>query len=66
MAIGPGKYNDLATIVRERARAEGVVLIVLRGHQGSGFSVQATPEFTLGLPEMLRTLADLIERDITP
>ena len=40
MAIGPGKYDDLATLVRERALAEGVLLIVF---------VVAAPDGIVGL-----------------
>ena len=39
-AYGPGVYDDLATDARLKARAAGVVLIVLGGRKGSGFSVQ--------------------------
>jgi hypothetical protein len=40
MPIGPGKYDDLCTYVLETAKAEGAVVIVIRGERGSGFSVQ--------------------------
>lgn len=40
MPAGPGKYDDLATYVRENSNAKGVVVIVLGGDRGSGFSVQ--------------------------
>ena len=63
MARGPGKYDNLATLVRTRAKAEGVIVIVIGGSKGSGFSVQATFEVTAKLPELLRTMADDIERD---
>lgn len=65
MATGPGKYDPLATLVSEGARAEGVIVIVIKGKHGSGFSVQATAEITLRLPELLRSVADDIERDLT-
>lgn len=64
MAIGPGKYDALATIVRESTSAGGVILIVLDGMHGSGFSVQATSEITARLPALLREVADGIERDL--
>ena len=44
MPMGPGKYDDLATIVRAQAAAAGVLVVVIDGAAGSGFSVQATPE----------------------
>jgi len=64
MALGPGKYDALASVVRERAKAGGVVVMVFDGRHGSGFSVQATAEITLRLPELLRVMADGIELDL--
>lgn len=64
MAIGPGKYDAITTIVRESVSAGGVVLIVIDGAHGDGFSVQATAEVTLNLPALLRAIADSIESDL--
>jgi len=58
---GPGKYDQLATYVREQAQAEGVVVMVHRGDKGSGFSVQGPLPYLLKLPELLRLVADAIE-----
>jgi hypothetical protein len=63
--IGPGKYDDLATEARERAKATGVILIVIQGEHGSGFSCQANLQVTLELPKMLREMADEIEKDLS-
>ena len=57
----PGKYDTLCTMVREYVIADGVIVIVFNGRQGSGFSCQATPELTLHLPELLRDVADKIQ-----
>ena len=65
MALGPGKYDWLATHTRKTVRASGVILIVMEGTRGSGFSVQASPEVTSRLPEILRHIADDIEKDLT-
>jgi hypothetical protein len=65
MALGPGKYDDLATVVLERSAAAGVIVIVVGGTLGSGFSVQATAEVTAKLPRLLRILADGIEGDVS-
>lgn len=62
--IGPGKYDDVATTVRERTQAEGVIVIILGGDKGHGFSVQADLITTLGLPKMLRLIADQIEQNL--
>ncbi len=59
--IGPGKYDDVATMVRESTQAEAVIIMVVGGNKGSGFSVQAPLEFTLKLPNILRNIAADIE-----
>lgn len=64
MTVGPGKYDDLATYVREQAEAEVVAVIVVGGNKGAGFSVQSTaPELMLVLPRLLRRLAEGIEAE---
>jgi hypothetical protein len=61
MAAGPGKYDDLASYVREAARARAVIVIVIGGDKGGGFSVQAGEDVVLNLPALLRVVADDIE-----
>jgi hypothetical protein len=53
-----GKYNDLASIVRISAEAEAVVLVVINGKDGSGFSVHAGSGINELLPTILRRVAD--------
>ena len=60
---GPGKYDDLATLVAHQAEALGVILVVIGGNKGSGFSVQAVGPIAHELPSLLRNLADSIECD---
>ena len=64
MPIGPGKYDDLATHVREQAEAKGVVVLVFGGPKGNGFSVQGDLPLQMLLPDLLRTVAASIERDL--
>jgi hypothetical protein len=66
MARGPGKYDDVATMALQETRASGVIVIVLGGDRGSGFSVQAVEGVVLDLPQLLRTTADQIEKDLQP
>lgn len=40
MAVGPGRYDELCTYVREQSQALAAVVIVVDGNKGSGFSVQ--------------------------
>lgn len=61
MALGPGKYDALCTLVRQRAHARAALVIVLEGSSGTGFSMQAPPDVTFSLPEILRTVADEID-----
>lgn len=61
---GGGKYDDEATAARDAAGAEGVVLIVYNGREGSGFSVQLPQAVLFALPSVLRQMADHVEEDL--
>ena len=61
--LGPGKYDDLCTEIREATEAEGVILIIIGGNKGQGFSAQLSPEATVKMPAVLRSIADQIEDD---
>jgi hypothetical protein len=64
MAEGPGKYDDVATIARVATKAKGIIIIVLGGELGNGFSVQMeAPDLEI-MPGILRDLADQIEKDM--
>ena len=63
MAIGPGKYDRTTTMVRNVTQARGVVVIVVDGLRGSGFSVQATADIVKDLPNLLRHVAEQIEEN---
>lgn len=62
--IGAGKYDAEATMVQESAKASAVLLIVIGGDRGAGFSCQATADVLVNLPAMLRSIADQLEGDI--
>jgi hypothetical protein len=65
--IGPGKYDDLCTHVVEQTgiakRGGGVILVVVGGDRGSGFSCQADLATTLIVPDMLEHIAQQIRQD---
>ncbi len=63
MPFGPGRYDAIASYVRDETAAAGVVLIVMGGTKGSGFSAQIPPEMFLTLPTILRDVARQLERD---
>ena len=65
MATGPGKYDDMATVVRRNTSAKAVIVAVIEGSAGNGFSVQGYPEHLIHLPAMLRRMADQIEHDMS-
>jgi hypothetical protein len=62
MAFGPGKYDDVVTRIRAELQAAGVLLIVIGGAKGGGFSAQLSPLDMLRLPETLRNIADQIDQ----
>lgn len=67
MAIGPGKYDDLCSFVREQVQVEesgGVLLLVIGGNRGGGFSLQCDPTILMVLPEILDNLAAEIRKDL--
>lgn len=57
-AAGPGKYDDLATYVREESEAEAVMVIVLNGNAGDGFSVQCSKRI---MPHLAAILASVVD-----
>lgn len=62
MALGPGRYDPLCTVVRTMAGAETAIVVIIKGNLGSGFSVQSEdPQVELNLPRLLRVVADEIE-----
>jgi hypothetical protein len=65
MSIGPGKYDHHATVVRQAENADAVILLVLGGSHGSGFSVQAKGTL-FELPDLLEDMAASIRADLAP
>lgn len=61
MALGPGKYDDLVTELRLKICAAGVIVVIIGGDKGDGFSAQLPPEMTLLIPTVLREVARQIE-----
>jgi hypothetical protein len=62
MADGPGKYDAMATNVRLVTGARGVVVIVLDGIHGTGFSAHLPSNDPRELRAMLRGLRDVLEQ----
>jgi hypothetical protein len=64
MPLGPGKYDALATLVRERTEAAAVVVIVLDGNKGSGFACQADMSAVPALDQYLPNLLENVARQM--
>lgn len=64
MATGPGKYDNLCTYVREQAKADGSIIVVINGEHGGGFSVQADMATQRRLPDILEGIARQIRADL--
>jgi hypothetical protein len=59
MVDGPGKYDDLCTFVREQVGAAengAVMVVVLNGNRGTGFSVQGDPKIAQVMPDLLESV----------
>jgi hypothetical protein len=63
MALGPGKYDDVCTEIRERLNAVGIILIVIEGDQGTGFSCQGNAQTITRLPGTLEQVAMQMRQD---
>jgi len=62
--VGPGKYDDLCTYVREQTKAQVVLVIILGGEKGDGFSCQGD-SYAMGLvPDLLDTVARGVRSDM--
>ena len=74
MAIGPGKYDELANYCLKESEADAVVVIIFGGNKGSGMSgkekvvglptdyeIAGKPYHLKKLPTVLRHVAKTIE-----
>lgn len=66
MPEGAGKYDDLCVDVLTKTNAECVVVMVVNGNRGNGFSVNSVNhKIVFEIPEMLEHMAEQI-RDCLP
>ena len=61
---GPGKYDDWCSRIIEQHHPQGVLVMVVGGDRGEGFSVQAIKPAMDALPRALRIMADAIEQQL--
>ncbi len=65
MPVGPGKYDDICTKIREQVNADGVILIIANGDRGNGISIQcSSASLILSLANMLEEAAKQIKVDL--
>lgn len=60
----PGRYDELAIRLLDETKGKAIVLLVLGGAKGNGFSCSINPGANIGhadIPDLLRELADSIE-----
>ncbi len=59
----PGHYDEPCERLLRECQAHGVLLIVIHGNRGHGFSVATVdPNMITDLPGLLRQVADNIEK----
>lgn len=62
MPVGAGKYDAECQRIFFELEAETVVIAIINGPKGNGFSVNSVdPDAHKKLPAMLRSMADQIE-----
>jgi hypothetical protein len=71
MPLGPGKYDDVCVEACTKVGVTeqtggGVVLIVLGGNKGNGFSCQADLKTALAMPEILEYVAKQMRESMDP
>lgn len=62
--LGPGKYADLCSEIKDRVCAEVVVLIILSGDKGDSVSMDPPLEYSINTPKVLRELAAKLEIEL--
>ena len=58
--IGPGKYDDLVTQLREGLEAKAVLLVVVQGNRGNGVSQQIAAGTKEEAQKLASVLADIL------
>ena len=65
MSLGPGKYAVECERDLRETEASAVLLIVLNGKKGNGFSMATLyPELMAAVPSILRDMANEIESSV--
>jgi hypothetical protein len=59
-----GKYQSACEELRNAVQADAVMIIVVGGMLGNDIAYAGSPEMPIAIPEMLRALANDIEKSI--
>jgi hypothetical protein len=66
--IGPGRYDKEADKLLKETQAQGIILLIINGNRGEGFSATFAREWAdqhaAKLPAYLRALAHHLENDL--
>jgi hypothetical protein len=63
MPIGGGKYDDAIEAAHKITGGSCLLVVMPNGKKGGGFSMKATALDYMVLPQILRAVADNIERE---
>lgn len=64
MPIGPGKYDDYCQEILMKTKARGVILIVVGGRRGDGFSAQLTKSDAIAVTKAFSEISEVMKKDI--
>jgi pyrroline-5-carboxylate reductase len=64
MPIGPGKYDDICEKIREETNAQGIVVAIIEGNKGTGFSCKVEKNLLRFMPSFLKQMAEGMEKDV--
>jgi hypothetical protein len=58
--IGPGRYDDVVTLLRAELEAQGVLLVVINGKRGNGVSQQIAARSKEEAQQLASVLAGIL------
>jgi len=62
---GAGRYDEVCAAARVATGAKGIILIIIEGEKGAGFSVQAPLHLMPVMADMLDAAAAQIRQELT-
>lgn len=62
MALGYGKYENIAEELRQRFKATGIILVIFDGEKGHGIELIGPALLHRGVPDFLEAIAKDIRK----